>query len=477
MDMDKLRRRQSLKIIASETIMVVAVIITVIALAFIVSGYWLNSDFKVERQGMLQIYSTPTGATVEIDGESSWLQRTNTSKVLSSGEHTVTLTKDGYDSWSKTFNISEGLLYRIHYPRLFLKDRATEKALNTKDATMATISADHETLILINNTTKWSLINLKSEKISPVELDISKYFSSASVADGAPVGVFNGEVLDAKWDYDGTHVLFKTQYNNEVEWVLIDVKDVAKSVNLTKEFSANFSEIEILDNSSNNLLAIQDGNLKKIDVSGRLISATLVGGIIDFDHYNNEIIFSANTSTEDILKDTTDETKPYYIGYFKVGDNNIKSLEFIDSPAKVLISRFYDDDLIAILENNNIEIYKKNNFEKLFDFSLEFNPEFMTVGAGGGFITMYTGSTIATLDMEAETIIEWSIEGEKFGWLDNNMIYTVSEGNLIVYDYDGLNRRTLAKNTSNHFPVGITENKWLYYFSDDELVREWLIPR
>ena len=477
MDADKLKRRQSLRVVVSEAIMVVAVILIVVALAFIVSGYWLNSDFKVERQGMLQIYSTPTGATVEIDGESSWLQRTNTSKVLSSGEHTVTLTKDGYDSWSKTFSISEGLLYRIHYPRLFLKDRVTEKVLNTKESTMATISADHETLILINNTTKWSLINLKSEKISPVEFDIAKYFSGVSLVDNISVGIFSGEILDARWDSDGTHVLFKTQYNNGIEWVLIDVKDVTKSVNLTKEFGANFDEVEILDNSSNNLLAVQNGNLRKIDVSGRQISATLASGVIDFDHYNSEVVFSASTPTDIILENMTDENGAYYIGYFKVGDTDVKSLEFINSPAKVLISRFYDDKLIAILKNNDIEVYKKDNFERLLNFSLNFAPGSMIVGNNGGFVIMYTGSAIATLDMEAETITEWSIEGEKFGWLDNNMIYTVNEGDLIVYDYDGLNRRTLAKNISNHFPVGITENKWLYYFSDDELVREWLVTR
>ena len=106
MNPEKARRRQSLKILISESIMVLAVVITVIILAFLVSGYWLNSDFKIERNGLLQVSSVPTGADVYIDGESAWLQRTNTSKILSSGEHSIKLTKDGYDTWSKTVNIS-----------------------------------------------------------------------------------------------------------------------------------------------------------------------------------------------------------------------------------------------------------------------------------------------------------------------------------------------------------------------------------
>ena len=64
MDPEKRARRQSLRIIVSECFMVLAVVITVAILAFMVSGYWVNSDFKIERQGMLQISSLPTGADV-----------------------------------------------------------------------------------------------------------------------------------------------------------------------------------------------------------------------------------------------------------------------------------------------------------------------------------------------------------------------------------------------------------------------------
>ena len=312
MNPEKIKRRQSFKIIVSETIMVVAVILTVIILALLVSGYWINSDFKVERQGLLQISSVPTGADVYIDGSSSWLQRTNTSKVLPSGEHTITLTKDGYDSWSKTINISEGLLYRLHYPRLFLLDRTAEEILNVPGTTLATISPDHNSLLLVNNTTEWTYINLDADDIEPKAIDISQLFSSVSLADNAEKGLFTSQILDTHWDYDGSHVLFKTQSpENITEWVLLDIKNVAKSVNITREFGNNFSEIQILDNSSNNLLAIQNGNLHKIDISNKSLSAVLVESVINFDHYNNEIVFSAANLTES-------DVPNYYIGYVKI---------------------------------------------------------------------------------------------------------------------------------------------------------------
>ena len=85
---------------------------------------------------------------------------------------------------------------------------------------------------------------------------------------------------------------------------------------------------------------------------------------------------------------------------------------------------------------------------------------------------MTLGNQIATIDMEALDITEWQTDGDTFGWLDKDMIFSIANGELIVYDYDSLNRRAIASNVSSHFPATITNNKWLYYFSDDYLIRE-----
>lgn len=469
MDREKRERRRSIKLIVSETIMVLAVVLTVIVLALIVSGYWVNSDFKVERQGLLQVSSMPTGADVYIDGESSWLQRTNTSKVLSSGEHTVSLSKEGYDSWSKTINIEEGLLYRLHYPRLFLKNRSKEKTYTMTAATYVTVSPNREVMLAANATTSWQLVALDNEKIEPKKINVANYFSGVSLAAGAETGVFNSQIIETKWAHDNTHLLFKVKHAEKTEWVLLDVKNIANSVNITKKFGANFEQIEILDDSASNLLAIENGNLHKIDVSSKQISAILASNIISFDHYKNEIIFTA--------KDATATTPKYYIGFIEGSDEKVNRIGSVAASSHVVISRFYDDKYIAVLSDSSVFLYQKEDFVQIRNYALTFSPQKIKVGHNGEFITMYTGPHIATLDMESLDIIEWSVNAEKFDWLDTDMIYAVENGSLAVYDYDGLNRRVLAQNVSSTFPVTITDDKWLYYFSDNSLMREWLIAR
>jgi hypothetical protein len=162
----------------------------------------------------------------------------------------------------------------------------------------------------------------------------------------------------------------------------------------------------------------------------------------------------------------------YYIGLLRLGDNKIDTITNTSTPTKVVLSKFYDDKYITILQDSQVSLYKKDNFELIQTFSLNFTPDTIKVGHDGEFIIMSADNQIATLDMEAISVVEWQAEGSHFGWIDNDMLYSVNDGNLIVYDFDGLNRRIIASNVSSHFPAAITNNKWLYYFSDGSLIRE-----
>lgn len=468
MDIEKRARRQSRRIIISEVLMVLTVIVTVMILAFVVSGYWVGSDFKIERQGLLQIYSTPTGADIEVDGSpTSWLQRTNTSKTLASGEHTIKLTKENYDSWSRTINITEGLLYRLHYPRLFLQNRAKETALESS-ANLATISPDRNRMLLANNTTTWELINLDTEDIKPTTLDLSGVLPFTSRADGAKVGLFTGNIISTEWASDNEHLLLKLEQDTQTNWVLLNVKNPTASINLTKEFNADFAKIKILDQSANNLAVFLNGNLHRIDVSAKQISAVLISNIESFDYYEQNIVYAA--------KDT--DSGKYYIALSRFGsDEPSKVKEALDAPARVIITKFYDNEYIGVINENSITLYTKNDFTEKSTFPLSFNPENIKVGAAGEAIIMFTGGHIATLDMEAQKLFEWSTNTTTFGWLDSSMIYAVKDGVLNVYDFNGLNHRTLSANVSAHFPVTITADKYLYYFGDGSLIREYLFDK
>ena len=461
MDDDAFQRKQSLKVIISEFVMVIAVIITVCALAFIVSGYWLNSDFKIEQNGMLQISSTPSGADLSIDGESSWLRRTNTSKILSSGEHNIVLTKEGYDSWSKTINIAEGLLYRINYPRLFLQERNIEKVHNVTPYTYAAASPDRTRLLLAGDTSEWNIIDLRHEKLQDKKINIHGVLSGMQAT--TQIGLFTGEIISTQWSNDNERILSKIASGDKFEWILIDINNADNSINLSTAFKKDFLNVKLINR--NEALAIYDNNLYKLDFRNSSISESLASNVYAFEYFGNEIFYSA----------LSPDSK-YYIGSIGLDGAQSDMVLYTEQPALIGVFKFYDELFIATVEDKELKLFKKDDrTNPVITSTLEFIPQSIKSGQDGEFVIAYNGPTIATLDMEANSVKVWQVDGENFGWVDNYMPYSVADGELYVYDFDGINKRLLAKNVSSRFPALVTENKWLYYVSDGTLIREQIV--
>lgn len=109
---------------------------------------------------------------------------------------------------------------------------------------------------------------------------------------------------------------------------------------------------------------------------------------------------------------------------------------------------------------------------------LEMEPNSFRVSDNGQFVVLTSGEKIALMDAETEQIYEYSLENDKYFWLDDYLIGVVVDGELVVRDFDGTNRRQITK-MSEKFPAIISVNgKWLYYTMVDgkttSLMREEL---
>ena len=463
MDVEQIKKRQTIKVIITETIMVLSVIGVLTVLMMIVSGYWINQDFQVERQGMVQVSSTPTGANIIIDGEEGWMQKTNGSKILSSGEHVISLSKEGYGDWSKTINIKEGLMYRLNYPRLFPLERTAEKMAEYNNVSISSVSPDRNSMLLINNTTDWTILKLNTDKIEEKKLDVSEVFPGASKFDGEKTGLLNDEILSLDWSGDNNKIIFRVLSYDEIKWLILDLKNPEKSINLTDSFDMKISSVKIFDSSADNLLIIEDGNLRKINIPSQSASKVLAENVVNFSVYDGEIIYSAYGA------------KGKYISALKnVDDDPVKLIDTDAEKAFAVRTKFYNDKYSVIVENQEVTLYKgdEKNMEIILKESLPFVPEKTKISSNGDYFIMRNGNHVAALDMESESVKYFDTDSDNIGWLDGYIIYNVVDGELVIYDYDGLNRRVLSDNVSSRFSATITEDKWLYYFSDGWLIRE-----
>ncbi len=469
MDIEQQRKRQAIKVIFSEAIMFLAVIFVMVILVMIVSGYWINQDFKIERQGMIQINSLPTGADIVVDGESGWMQYTNGSKIVASGEHDVEIRKDGYIPWQKHVYVSDGLMYRLGYVRLFPVELAPEEVgLIDSSFTKSIVSRDHKKVIYTNKTSKWTIQHFSGNTSSFEELDISGILPGASKAQGIGAGVFSGNILSARWNRDNNKVLFDIQDGGE-NWVILDVENPEHSLNLTRAFGMNFSDNFVsMDDSGDNILAVENGNLRKINVPGKSISGILATSVGAYDYFDGKVVFYSENG----------ESK--YIG----GLDNFESLpkKILDAENRVLkinLGRFYDNNYLTVVDEKNVSLYSgrmpgsdedKDAIEKVMQEEIGFAPVEIHVGRNDDFVLIKNGDSVATLDMESENVIRFKIDAQKLNWLDDYLFYTTKDDKMVVYDYDGLNRHELLDTVSSSFEAFIHDARWLYYYSDGKIM-------
>ena len=336
MDFQSEKRRQTLRVVLADSVMAVAVIFLAWVFVMVVSGYRINADFEVERNGLLQVYSVPRGAIVALDQGKQWLGKTNVSQMVLSGEHHVALTKEGYDKWEKTITVSEGLLYKVSYPRLFKLEREPEKILDMEALKFISLAKSREFLIFQDEDDEYMMVDLNSGTVEK-HIDTNK-------------------ILD----------------------FLVDIADK-----------------------------------------------------------------QSTDSKEEILN--------------------------------TVFLRFYNDDYTISLNDGKFLVTKNDEAEPLIAETVSGDFGKLNISQNEDFVWAAKDNQLLVLDMEAMKLNQFSLTSEKFGWLDDYLLYEVVDGALVVCDFDGLNRRVIVdKNVSARFPAVITKNNYLYYFSDGFLLREKL---
>jgi len=466
-DLQKKKKQQFIRVVLTEILMAMSVLCLTAFLTLLVLGYSIGDGWKIERSGLVQINSTPTGAVVTIDGEEELLTRTNLSKSYSSGLHKVVLSKDGYDTWEKEINVTEGYYYRLKYPRLFLTEKTDRVIGDLSKYNILAKSPNNNSLLALDRTEglKFSLINLNGEKMTITSVDGTSIFRGGKEA----------AIEFYEWSASGEKVLVRSSYDEKVEWVLVDLKNIEETVNLTTTFGVDFEKIRFENGSASRVLAIIDGNLREINIGENELSKVLVAGVSDFTNNGEEIIYLTKANEEGERR----------VGVYKEGEKSGTKLYTVKNPkavVKMAVGTYYEDDFLGIAVDDEMMIYQgtlpsygesAKQMSLVIEKQLDFVVQEMKIKGDGELIFARNGAKVAVMDAEAFDVISYEMEDENAKWLDDFMLYSVKGGNITVWDFDGINKRVLVEtNAAIQNNVMMTGNgKWLYYLdAESQLV-------
>ncbi len=490
---ERRERRHMIKVVIAEAGMVFAVV-AIVAVATLASmGFFVSSNGSIEQSGLAQIHSIPTGASVELDG-STLFSRTNLSRTIPEGEHHLKMTRANYDSWENTIKMRPGMLLRLYYPRLFLQNRVSEKMVTLDEELEFYLPSGDRTSIIYAKkaSTDWEFLNIEGDEIRATKLDLS------TVLPGVKEKKFTGKIEKMDWSRNSDYLLLKVGAESKTEWILVNLKDVKRSLNLTQTFGLDFAQVEMIDDSANRLFVLENHHVRRVNTTDGTISQVLLSDIESFASKGSNLMY--------VQKVTEDDKVKKFVGTYRDGERGGVTIAEAKSDAaiKVALAKYYDEDYLAYFVDDKLTIYYgvvPNYYENaddnvelanlkvlLLDESFTTIPKSFAVSPEGDYLVATNDKHYMVVGLDAGDIFEYDVETTKVQWLDASMMAAVVDETLKVWDYDFTNRRELVTSTKKEdlpavttyseahllsYPAVITSNnKWLYYLvgSDDQIV-------
>ncbi|MDR0397788.1 MAG: PEGA domain-containing protein [Candidatus Nomurabacteria bacterium] len=458
------------RIIITNAITVMVVILIVTVLTLITMGYTLTRDGRLAQTGLVQFVSVPSGATVKIDGEQQF-SRTSTKAALMPGEHDFSFSRKGYDTWSKKADVHSGRVLWLNYARLIPNQKTvkTVKTYETLDKMNVSPKAQYILFMWSMPNVAIQLVDIRNDAIKVQDSQLAAFFSDMAIEDAQHAF----DITD--WNEDENKVLVFHQFSGRSEWVLVDLKNPSDSVNITNEYKMGFSSAKFTSNDGNKLWMLENGNLRRADVGNKTVSAVLVSSVLSM----------YRVSENETLLITADEaagTRSF--SFYKNGNRGASEIYSLDASTQPMLNvvggEYYSEDYVATSEGDRLQILKGsypsfgkagNPLNYLVNQKLEWPIERLELSSNKRFIYAINKGRVYNYDLENNVGRYFVLDGTyssttSLRWLDSYMLWTSDGGQLTVYDFDGNNKRNI-QTFDPAFDVALTSNgKWLYTIAE-----------
>lgn len=477
--MDKQRlnqkKRETMNRIFVYVIMVLAVISIVAALMLVIRGYRFNSfDGKIEQGGLLQFDSRPSGAEVTV-GATLLSNKTPNKITVSAGDHTVKMTHEGYEDWSKDVTIKPGSVLWLNYTRMVPRVRPVESVFKFDAVSSAIVSNNKKHIALIDNPSlpAVSIASIDTDKPETEKLELPAT-SYTQPAEGK-----TQEFRVRSWDESSRYVLVTHAFDDDkLEWLVVDTRGDRAPINLTTSLGVAIKHAEFTLASNQALYVLTDQHeLRRIELDARTLSGPLVSEVAQFAQYDR------STVTFTTLMNAV--SKKRSVGYLT---RDAKAPRMVRSyaddgaaPLHIRIAKYYGKTYVVTGYGETLDIQvgdlpasDATDVSSLRQVaSLTVPGGIQSVGFSPGeqrFVYATGASSVAVYDLELLTTGMATIVDapRAVQWGDGKHLLTASDGKLDMMDFDGMNRHTLMKNTVDLPGVISPNDKYVYGFTRTE---------
>lgn len=464
------KRKQLLKLVTIYTIMSVSVIALVSVLVFFMLGYQFNgSDGKIEQGGLVQFDTRPSGADVTIDGETLGT-RTTSRKTLATGQHFITMQRDGYKQWQKSVDVAAGSVLWLTYARLVPNELTPTKVANFTSVSSTSSSPDNKWMAIKDDA---ATPNIRLADISRDDVQVTNLELPATVYTAPSQDKTQSFSLET-WSPSSRMILVKHTYDDaKVEWIVVDAQDVAASKNVTTTLGVNATKLVFSGNSNSIMYALVDNSVRKIDLGATTLSGPLVSNVAEFSLYDNTTILYTT------LLDPT--TKMRHAGYVTEGAAEPRIIRsYADDgqvPLHIAVGKYFDNYIFALSYDQTVEVMSgdlpRSDLDSptalaaIVTMTVPGGAKYVSVLTNGRFVIAQTPTTYVTYDVELKKTTTTTLKSatpltRELRWLDGYTVWTDQDDILRMYEFDGMNQHEIMPVVAGFSVTYSPSAKYLY---------------
>ncbi|HET7529041.1 MAG TPA: PEGA domain-containing protein [Candidatus Saccharimonadales bacterium] len=454
------RRAHNIRLVIGYVLVAIVIGLATVIIVYGANGYGINTKTgQIVQNGLLFVDSNPSGAEIFINGA----DRNATSAarlIIPGGKYTLTLKKDGYRDWSRSFTLNGGSVARYVYPMLFpVKPVITNLKTYTAAPELITQSPNQQ----------WLLVEDVQKSAKTPTFDV---YDTSTLDSQTPkvtqVGIPDGLLTDypaqpklkeVEWSTDNSNVLLEHILKSGSEFIVFNRAHPEQSISVSKLFKLNPSQVSLFNKKADQLYLYfkNDGTLRLGDTGVGTVGSPILSGVLAYKPYGKNLITYVTAAGEPAGKADAriwDSGQTYSLYEFSAGTNYlIDAAEFqgnfyyiagSDAADRINIYKNPLDDL------SNPAIGKALPLLALHD------PGADKVGFSNNarFVGVEAGQRFAVHDFETDSSYEYEIPQplmQEMSWMDGHRLIAESAGQVLVMDYDGTNSQLV---TATNLPAG-----------------------
>jgi hypothetical protein len=457
--------RQKIILMIGYVLIGVAIVIGTLILLYQAYGFGIGKNGTVIQNGLAFFSSQPNPASIYVNSKLNKAQ-TNSRLTLPAGIYHIQLKRSGYRDWQRTIEVEGGDVQHFDYPFLVPTQLTSKKIANYASApALTTQSPDRRWLVVQEpgSMTAFQVYDLKNPTKAPLELNLPASLLSKATAS-------ESWTLE-EWADDNTHLVLQHNYDGKSEYVLVDRTDASQAQNINTTLDVSPAKLTLLNKKYNQYYLLNAGSQLQSATLSDHTPKDVLDHVLAYQSYGSDGLLyatDANAPAGKVLIQLRSGSKTYPIRSFAAGSTYLLDLTKYDgtlyvtagssSESKTYIYKDPIGQLDALPHNAVYPIQVLHVVQ----------PNYLSFSDNAQFIVVENGTQFGVYDILASKGYNFSSSkpidppAAHATWMDGDRLTYVSNGKLVIFDYDDTNQQTLVPANPAYLPAFAPTFKFVY---------------